>query len=757
MESAGSEVKNEASAPPSENQVPNDSKPVESVKTGLPQTALKALLIESASRTPVSNAQLEDDDDLSPPPDHIPSPTHDDPASGDEIVVSSNRNGADKSSPFRVVSDQEDETMGDADEDLPYRPQTSPYPKRKRQLTTPNVPVDDEEEGSPTVDEVPIARAKPVRRPAGADSKTVVLGYWRDSQHPIEAEKHAVVGFIDVRERLRTRIADVNRMRQPVDTKQYPVPPGPGGSWVTFERVVFEPQLVGLNHHHIKEFVKQRAGVEGESPETKRQNDMLAVAEARRRLERNPASETAPTPAVAYGLTIPEDAVICSRSEIAKRRKLGSTTQSGVGTISGGGPILNSQGPPQQQPQMRHPLVQELPPMHSQVGPRRSLPDHAETNERISPVPVFEALWGTRPTRIVVGYWKPSNAPHERDRHAVLGILGTNDMFRVKVVRETRDGRYVDGNFPVGAGALWIQWPEMEPEPHLKDLSRTEVKEYVRVRQYQIDRGETEAQKVRNETHAVFIAQQRVMHGVKIVPPPGTAVNGNGIHGRHDEDMPGPEDPDLNDAYVDSKQVMKAVFNGQELRSNGRRPDAPHGRHSLPNLESRHSSKTPIAARRDIDNQARREIGRLEQAEVRRAQFALDREAAVANANLGMPMQHGSQLPPMQMVNNNHGRASLGHSFHAHDDLQRLESVWQMQEEQRNKLPPPPPPPAPVQAPPPAHAPIANGNEVKYHDGIRYERKPTGNFAGKLVSTGSLISIDGEDYIEYRLLTKPSF
>ncbi|CRJ90185.1 hypothetical protein BN1708_009336 [Verticillium longisporum] len=403
---------------------------------------------------------------------------------------------------------------------------------------------------------------------------------------------------------------------------------------------------------------------------TKRQNDMLAVAEARRRLERNPASETAPTPAVAYGLTIPEDAVICSRSEIAKRRKLGPTPQSGVGTISGGGPILSSQAQGQHQPPMRHTLAQELPPMHSQ----------------------------------------PSNAPNERDRHAVLGILGTNDMFRVKVVRETRDGRYVDGNFPVGAGALWIQWPEMEPEPHLKDLSRTEVKEYVRVRQYQIDRGETEAQKVRNETHAVYIAQQRVMHGVKIVPPPGTAANGNGVHSRHDDDVPGPEDADMNDAYVDSKQDMKTVFNG-----------------------------------------------RLEQAEVRRAQFALEREAAAANASLGMPMQHGSQLPPMQMVNNNHSRTSLGHSFHAHDDLQRLESVWQMQEEQRNKVQQLPPPPAPVQAPPPVHTPVANGNEVKYHEGIRYERKPTGNFAGKLVSTGSLISIDGEDYIEYRLLTKPSF
>ncbi|CRK14853.1 hypothetical protein BN1723_010507 [Verticillium longisporum] len=86
--------------------------------------------------------------------------------------------------------------------------------------------------------------------------------------------------------------------------------------------------------------------------------------------------------------------------------------------------------------------------MHTSGGLRRSLMGYTESNEEFSPVPVFEALWGTRPTRIVVGYWKPSNAPSKRDHHAVLGVLGTNDMFRVKIVRETRDGRYVDGNFP---------------------------------------------------------------------------------------------------------------------------------------------------------------------------------------------------------------------------------------------------------------------------------------------------------------------
>ncbi|KAG7101180.1 hypothetical protein HYQ44_020444 [Verticillium longisporum] len=142
----------------------------------------------------------------------------------------------------------------------------------------------------------------------------------------------------------------------------------------------------------------------------------------------------------------------------------------------------------------------------------------------------------------------------------------------------------------------------------------------------------------------------------------------------------GPDDSDFNDAYVDSKQEMKTVINGQELSINRRRPDAPNGRHSLPNVESRQSSKAPIAARKEINTQDPRETERLKQAETRRPQFALEREVAnTNNANLGKPMQHGSQLP--QMVNNSCGRASLGHSFYSHDDLQCLERVWQMQEE----------------------------------------------------------------------------
>ncbi|KAG7402617.1 hypothetical protein Forpe1208_v017085 [Fusarium oxysporum f. sp. rapae] len=39
--------------------------------------------------------------------------------------------------------------------------------------------------------------------------------------------------------------------------------------------------------------------------------------------------------------------------------------------------------------------------------------------------------------------------------------------------------------------------------------------------------------------------------------------------------------------------------------------------------------------------------------------------------------------------------------------------------------------------------------------GVKYERKTQGPFTGKLVSQGTIISIDGKDYVEYRVLKKP--
>ncbi|GKT76132.1 hypothetical protein ColTof4_08555 [Colletotrichum tofieldiae] len=626
------------------------------------------------------------DDDLTPPPENLsPVSGSNDRALEDEIVVG-NRNGVPKSSPLRVVSDPEDENMADVEDE----PVVSHYPKRKRASVFNDLSEDKMENSLVTEKEGTPRSTKPARRHGLGGVKGVILGYWRDSPVPEPRGKHAVIGFIDVRDRLRTRIQQNTRFGEPVSSADYPLPPGPGGSWVTFERVVFADHLVGMDHHQVKEYVKLRTDAVEETEGDRNAAELAAAKEAIRRVEENPPPENVVAPAIAYGPEIPDHATMPARPD-SKRRRTGS----GIGTI-GGGPV--------------------------QTQPAREM----------VPAPQFDPLLGTRPTRIVVGFWKGSSEQDPANRHAVYGILGQNDMFRVKVARETRDKRFVDGNFPVGAGALWIHWEEVELEPHLKSLSRAEVKEYCRVRQWQLDQGENPEERANNEAQAVYEAQQRVAHGLN---KPGMMNN----MGPPPVIVPQPEE-DMTEPLE-----TKAEAN-PELRQS-RRTETRGIRHALPDLDGRQSSRTPVQAQNKIDASARREIARIEAAQMRTERFAADREAAAAAvaaanaanaANIAPPPMMPQAMPkmPMQNGNGNGNGPRMSSLFHERDEMQRLNKVWASQEEHRSKV---------------------GGEEIKFYGGIKYERKTNGPFVGKLVSQGTIISIDGEDYVEYRVLTKPSF
>ncbi|MFN2202092.1 MAG: KpsF/GutQ family sugar-phosphate isomerase, partial [Caldilineaceae bacterium] len=45
----------------------------------------------------------------------------------------------------------------------------------------------------------------------------------------------------------------------------------------------------------------------------------------------------------------------------------------------------------------------------------------------------------------------------------------------------------------------------------------------------------------------------------------------------------------------------------------------------------------------------------------------------------------------------------------------------------------------------------------KTYGGVKYERKSSGLFQGHFANQGTVINIGGEEYVEYRVLTKPSF
>ncbi|KAG6010876.1 hypothetical protein E4U21_002544 [Claviceps maximensis] len=569
----------------------------------------------------------------------------------------------------------------------------SHYPKRKRTSIFNDLSESKLESGhtamperSPTSPDSS-AKSKPNRQSLGGPGvKGVLLGTWRDSLVPENERKHAVIGFIDVRDRLRTRIQPYSKEGEPLIGK-YPLPPGPGGSWVTFERVIFSDHLVGLDHFQVKEYTRLRSDIVPEETEDQRvAAETAAVREAIRRVKENPALENpAQPPPLAYGLDIPEQLLSAARPDPKRRR------------VSGGFAAIN-------------PAPQDSSPEQSLPASQQTMASH-QSRFSIDPLP------GTRPTRILIGHWKPSNEPDPKDRHAVYGILGQNDMFRVKVVRETRDGRFVDGNFPSGAGALWIPYEEVEFEPHLKALNRQEVKEYCRVRQYQLDHGETSAERIENETKAVYEAQTRA----------GTMPYKQTHHATITALKTSPQDDD-------DRISGRLPYNGHELRQPRRTEPRPI-RASISENDFRNNRVHSVEAAERTSVLARREIARAEAAQGRADRHAVHREraaAAVDAANAAAAAAAAASNMPIDHHPNGNGRML----FHETEDMQRLNKIWARQEILRIKGGP---------------------DDVKLYDGVKYERKSTGPFMGKLVSQGTIINIDGEDYVEYRVLTKPSF
>lgn len=649
---------------------------------------------------PVPDLASPDDDDaesenLSPPPESI---ELEDPE--DEIVVGSGKGKAADVIPTPDASkgsNVDEMDFDDDDEDvIKGRERTS---KRKRNSLYEDLAEEkldssilgNADEGTPVSTPASGVAQKGATAQPKETAKTIILGYWRDSEAP-EPDQHVVKGFIDSRDRLRTRIQTHNRAGE-IITGKYPLKPGPGGSWVTFHNIVFDEHLVHLDQHQVKEYVKIRAGYEDKEGENPKANDKAAVQQAIKASQaRGPPAEGTIPPLIAYGATIPDHARI-SYSRAEKRRR----------TAAANG---HSETPDVQLP----PVPQRL-----QAGPGPAFAQHMQTPPN---PPIHSDLPGKRPTKIMLGFWLESIEPNLADKHAVFGILGNNDMFRVKVGRETRDGRPMQSNFPQGAGALWINAHQWQKEDYLKDLSREELKEYCRVRQFQIDhQGERSADRAENIRMAIIEARRRA------------AYLGNNKRASNPTPHALPAGNQFTDAILAHETPIPAHETRQAIRRAGPAAITPAG-----SFRQEQSPLTPgfRAANRGTPLPPPSADPRIERAN-NLAMHAVSRieanqakvEERDAHVNAG----------PYQMTNGQNG--PNGQSSDAfRENLGRLNNVWSQQEAHR----------------------IRTGNEdAKIHLGTKYERKATGPFAGKLVSQGAIISIDGEDYVEYRVLTKPSF
>ncbi|KAI3393501.1 hypothetical protein diail_4222 [Diaporthe ilicicola] len=628
----------------------------------------------------VKDAALDDDDtgnddNLSPPPESMSGISSGDvvmnEGSQDEIVVGSvNNDGTPKADAPAVPAEKKDPSVMDIDrEGDNLDPPTSTYPKRKRPYVFGDL-TEDKMNKSALPDETDDDVSSPAPGPAAAlrsakgpktthglaSVKGVTIGYWRESKAP-PGEKHIVKGFIDSRDRLRTRVQPCNREGKVV-TDLYPLNPGPGGSWVTFEKIVFDNHLVHLDQTQVKEYVKIRAVMDDPEQDLDA-NDTAAVQQAIATCKaRGAQPEGAQPPQIAYGVDIPDHAL--HRPE--KRRRTGGPASSNATPV-------------------------------------------AKTAQATSQPPVPD-LHGTRPTKILLGFWKGSAEADDQDKHAVFGILGNNDMFRVKVGRETRDGRPLQSNFPSGAGALWLSFDEYQIEDYLEGLTRMELKEYCRVRQYQMDHGESVEDKDQNRKFAIEEARRRVAAGFTKPEP-------------REHPMPSNANGNLGEGpYTDA--VLKHEAPTHETRQ-------AHARRSLPTL-------VPSQARQSTQPPEFRAANRSSGVESRTNNLAVN-AVARAEARQTKNDQRDAAYIARQSTDGE-GDGDVDGQPNFQNNISRLNRVWAAQE---------------------AHRMRANKEDAKIYMGIKYERKQTGPFEGKLVSQGTIISIDGEDYVEYRVLTKPTF
>ncbi|KAK7735198.1 hypothetical protein SLS53_007588 [Cytospora paraplurivora] len=626
-------------------------------------------LARYSAQTSVPEDDDINDDNLSPPPESLSSlSSRDGTTNGvqpgavedpeDEIVVGSVKAKilSEATKPAATVPKEKNTAPNTTPIELERRP------KRKRaavfsDLTedkmTKSVKADEsDDDASPAPGLAVATRSYKSSRGLASNHRSVVLGYWRESQAP-DGLKHLVKGFIDSRDRLRTRIQPFNREGKIV-TEHYPLNPGPGGSWVTFDKIVFDSHLVNLDQTQVKEYVKIRADMsETETEQDTTANDTAAVQQAIKRCrDRFPQAEGNQPPQIAYGADQPEHAV--NRPE--KRRRTGGSNVAG-----------------------------------------------AVSTAPATPVSQLSELHGTRPTKILLGYWKKSSEPELVDKHAVFGILGNNDMFRVKVGRESRDGRPVQGNFPAGAGALWIPYDDFEPEVFLKDLTRSEIKEYCRVRQYQIDQGEKPEQRRENEGKAVTEARRRIKLGWTRPEPREPVANSFNSAG---------DDSPYTDAVLQTDTPAHDTRHGQARRLGPALAPSP----------ARASTQPPEFRAANRSNGVEARVERTNSL----ARNAVARAEAVQSRNEHRDASYAIN----QAANGLNGQSSF------HENVSRLNSIWASQEARRMR---------------------AGDEDAKIHLGIKYERKQTGPFQGKLVSQGTILSIDGEDYVEYRVLTKPTF
>lgn len=308
--------------------------------------------------------------------------------------------------------------------------------------------------------------------------------------------------------------------------------------------------------------------------------------------------------------------------------------------------------------------------------------------------------------RILLGYWKHSSEQKPEDKHAVMAVLGHNNQMRPRLVKATRDGRPLIGNHPVGPGSVWRNWDEIEFEPHIRHLTRSQLKEYVRIRQHQKEAGETPQDEAANSAAAAKDAEAAIEAGdqssvADFVEPSPAAAGASAA------------------SAASGTPEAQGTAQKRRRRQPSVMPREPNRRKRTPTVEQ-------------LNARAQQEVAQEETIQRRNNQRVSKAAAPAAAAAAGTPAPANLFAPPPTPPPRGPGGAN--NNRRAFDQARGgMQRTWTAQ----------------------AEAAVRNGvDDAKMYLGTRYEFKRSGDFEGMYATHGTLIAIGDEDYVETRVLRK---
>ncbi|ESZ96712.1 hypothetical protein SBOR_2856 [Sclerotinia borealis F-4128] len=329
--------------------------------------------------------------------------------------------------------------------------------------------------------------------------------------------------------------------------------------------------------------------------------------------------------------------------------------------------------------------------------PKQSAGYPQDISDMLKASPNVKDTQASPKSEILLGYWKDSSEKDIKNKHAVFGTVTINDRFRFIVRRSTRDGRDMIGNYPHGGGRYQVQFDKIVLEPNLFKLKRSEIEQYILIRQKQLQDAESNPHKRLHNRHNV---KKAIKKAVKVVK-----------------------------AAIALQQLPIATIFGASSTSSASASE-PDQDSTSEEEEIKPSKKQPEGHAADV----------LRRVTTRRK----SQHKQVTN---GDP---DSAIPEDQSAS--HRKASADRFSKS---MEKLNKEWEAQRAAIPREKATSQEAAMLPQSTMTSVSVVN-DDVKVHNDVKYTRRHNGLFEGKHVAPPQLLTIDGEDYVEYRVLTKPT-